>query len=511
MNLPETAVHLQAFLELRLDADLEGGLVVWEQAFAAARNKWQLFQARQLLALIKRYPLTPQQRASLNSLEGHFLSQQADWPAAVTAYENALSLRPDEADALSGLGNALRRIPGRAPEAIPCYKQALAQAKSAERPAILNNLGLAYYETGDLEQAATIFAEALQAFHTAGNRQCEADVLHNLGSLFWTQGQLETAVTHFTTANTLYEEIGQRHAQAESLNSLGLVQEARGDWQTAVQSYREALLIFQQVGDDNNQMQALANLGNALTLLHDYETADTCFVGGLAIARDLSDARLEGQLLNGLAELRQAQGNTTEALELFEQAIDRKQAANDTRSMKHTWLSLGALYRQIRQPIPAQKAYEQALAAARMQNDRRIQAHSLMGLAQIAHAQERLDVLRTYLDRAEFIAGEMGYEEVQAEASRIRADLELLKQEPDYRSLLIHYTEALVHAHNFNEITFQNMMVYLVDLITAIAEDGQLEEAVQMAADLNMMGQTVSLPTTAVSRFQTLARQLQPD
>ena len=102
-------VHLLAFLELQLDANLADGLVLWEQAFVAARQQWELGRARQLLALVKRYGLAPRQRAVIRTLAGQLQAQQADWAGAVAAYEQSLQLWPEQVDTLSSLGNGLRR------------------------------------------------------------------------------------------------------------------------------------------------------------------------------------------------------------------------------------------------------------------------------------------------------------------------------------------------------------------------------------------------------------------
>jgi tetratricopeptide (TPR) repeat protein len=501
---PETTVHLYTYLELTLDTDLQAGLVAWERAFQSARQRWQLDEAKRLLALLKRYSLSASQRAAVRSFEGHLLAQQGAWRQAAAAYEQSLRLLPDHLDALSGLGNALRRLEGRAPEAIPHYQHALALADEAARPALLNNLGLAYYEAGRLDEAEEAWQTAVAAYQTNGDVEREANVHHNLGSLYWTRGQLPAAESAFTAALSVYEQRQQSHAQAETLNSLGLVREARGQWASAADAYRQALALLQQRGDAYGQMQALANLGNALTLLTDFDAADHCFASGLLLAHEMQEACLEGQLLTGLAELREAQGRWQEALSLFTQAIARKQAAGDERSLKHTCLSLAKLYHHRRQPQEATEMYQQALSLARGQQDRRVEAHALLGLAQMAHAQEQTPVLREYLEPARQIATEMGYAEILTETARIDGDLELLQPDPDYPRLIACYVEALAYARDFNEQTLNEMTEYLVDLLVAIAEDGQSQEAVQMAADIAAVGETVALPPHTLSSLRNL-------
>lgn len=509
-DFQETVVHLIAYLDICLEADLTAGLAAWEHAFAQARNGWQLGQTQQLLQIVKKYPLNQEQRAWLRTLEAHILVQQGEWSQAVVAYEQSLNQLPQQVSALSGLGSALRRIEGRTQEAVAWFQQALDLADQRTRPGILNNLGLAYYESGQLDKAQAAFNEALATYQAGGDKLNEADVLHNLGSLAWTRGRLRAAEAHFSSALVIYQELSQRHALAETLNSLGLVQEADGRWQEAAATYLEALTLLQQDRDDYGQAQTLANLGNVLTLLQDYEGAIACFRSGLLLARDLEEPRLEGQLLNGLAELQQSQQQFAEAINTYEEALARKQAGNATRSLKHTWLSLASLYRQMHRPVESQSACEKALAMAREQRDLRVEAHALMELAHLAMAQGQRETLAALLDNAHCLVEAENYSEVKSEIARLRGDLEILQPEPDYHRLLIYYGEALAHAHDFNETWVRETLDYLGELLRAIADDGQPDVARQMAADLGTLLTQLELPEYVVAALHTFVHELTP-
>lgn len=60
----DTLANLLAYLDLRLDTDLERGLAEWQHAYHRARQDWQLQQAGQLLHQLKHYSLTPAQNFS---------------------------------------------------------------------------------------------------------------------------------------------------------------------------------------------------------------------------------------------------------------------------------------------------------------------------------------------------------------------------------------------------------------------------------------------------------------
>lgn len=506
--MDSSLANLFAYLDLSLETNLDSGLEEWRQIWGQMRDNWQLGTARQLLQLVKHYPLTSRQQSTLYTLEGQMLAQEGKWSEALRAYEKCLALMPSSVAALSGKGNALRHLEGRATEAVQCLRDALTFADEQDRADVQNNLGLAYYEAGQLDNALEALNEARAKFHERRDQRREASALHNLGSVAWTQGRLNEAEEYFSSAQTLYQNLNERHEIAETLNSLGLVQEAQGRWHDAATTYRQALSLLQTDNDEYGQAQVLANLGNVLTLLGDYPSARQCYENGLLIAQALGDTRLEGQLLTGLGDVLVAQGETAQALTTFQASLQRKQVGGDQRSLKHTWLSLGALYHKLRQPSQAEEIYRQALNAARIQDDRRIETHALINLAKLALVQSRVGEAATWLNEAEPLARKGDFSDALSDSAQLRGDLELLNDAPDYQLILRHYTEALAHAHDFNPIVLQRTLDYLTNLIRAMAADGQ-PVVIQMASDFARLAKTIELPQMVADTFESLETELE--
>ncbi|MCA9994738.1 MAG: hypothetical protein KDE56_03255, partial [Anaerolineales bacterium] len=149
-----------------------------------------------------------------------------------------------------------------------------------------------------------------------------------------------------------------------------------------------------------------------------------------------------------------------------------------------------------------------ALAAGGAQQDQRVAAQAWLGRAQLGQGQWFLAAVVPPLAKAEAIAREMGYPEVLAETAQLHGDLELAQDEPDYHRLLAHYAEALLQAQAFNGVTLARTVAYLVDLLTAIAADGQGEAAAQMAVDLVRLGREMGVKETAVAALRQLAEKL---
>jgi len=146
--------------------------------------------------------------------------------AARGAFERALELKPDYADASNSLG-ALLAQSGEVPAAIERFRAAL-EARPDFADA-LNNLGFALFQTGQPAQAHELYQKAL----TLNPDFPEA--LNNLGIFFGRQGDLESAQRYFQQA------LDKRRGYGEAANNLALVLSARGQPDAAVDLLRRSL------------------------------------------------------------------------------------------------------------------------------------------------------------------------------------------------------------------------------------------------------------------------------
>ena len=146
--------------------------------------------------------------------------------AARGAFERALELKPDYADASNSLG-ALLAQSGEVPAAIERFRAAL-EARPDFADA-LNNLGFALFQTGQPAQAHELYQKAL----TLNPDFPEA--LNNLGIFFGRQGDLEAAQRYFQQA------LDKRREYGEAANNLALVLSARGQPDAAVDLLRRSL------------------------------------------------------------------------------------------------------------------------------------------------------------------------------------------------------------------------------------------------------------------------------
>ena len=180
-----------------LDNGLERAAVIaFDRAARAAPGASTLYRLGTLLARSgettrarqayeRALALQPDLAEASNDL-GALLAQGGDLDAAIGRFRAALASTPDYPDALNNLGYALL-LTGREQEARALYEKAL--ALQPDFPEALNNLGLLFGRAGDMPRAERFFRDAL------GRRPDYGEAANNLALVLASNGQTAAAVT----------------------------------------------------------------------------------------------------------------------------------------------------------------------------------------------------------------------------------------------------------------------------------------------------------------------------
>jgi len=175
--------------------------------------------------------------------QGHQAFMQGDYQAALTAFQSALELQPQSAELLVWLGTTCLKIGDAATAAgnAEAAKAANEQAKQHLEAAVgvdpalglaWNNLGKAYYELGDLDNAERCFKEAVaKPPRQNQSRNYIADAHRNLGLVYQRREDRPAAIEQFNAA------IAENANDAEAWALLGQTQREAGALPEAEQAY----------------------------------------------------------------------------------------------------------------------------------------------------------------------------------------------------------------------------------------------------------------------------------
>jgi Flp pilus assembly protein TadD/peroxiredoxin len=157
---------------------------------------------------------------------GTLLAKTGETGRAQAAYERALALKPDLAEASNDLG-ALLAQGGNMDGAIARFRTAL--AATPDYPDALNNLGYALLLTGHDAEARTLYEKALAL------QPDFPEALNNLGLLLGRAGDMNGAERYFR------EALKRRADYGEAANNLALVLVSKGQADAAVSLLEDLL------------------------------------------------------------------------------------------------------------------------------------------------------------------------------------------------------------------------------------------------------------------------------
>jgi tetratricopeptide (TPR) repeat protein len=188
---------------------------------------------------------------------------------AIQAFEAAIALKPDYADALNNLANALQNS-GQFIAAINAYAQALTHDPT--NAITMSNLASAFQESGDLQAALDTYVKAAQL---------QPDSTHayiNIATLTGQMGDLDTALSAYMKVLQLNPTDWEVH------NNIGVIYSQKSDFQASIAAYEKAIEL------QPTYAEAYNNLGASLKALGNMDAAISAFHRAVEINPDYADA-----------------------------------------------------------------------------------------------------------------------------------------------------------------------------------------------------------------------------
>jgi len=189
--------------------------------------------------------------ALLAFLQCEYESARRGFEEAITAYRG-LDNRDGEAWAWQRLGS-IAREQGRYQDAERLHRTSIAIIEETHGPEeARRDLGYPVFILwlrGDLDAAAALGAEALEAIKPGGQGERLVWAMLNLGAVATYRGDLGAARSLLSESLTVAEEIGYREGIAWSFNLLGVVSCRVGDFDAAEELLRDSLELHRALGD----------------------------------------------------------------------------------------------------------------------------------------------------------------------------------------------------------------------------------------------------------------------
>ena len=282
-------------------------------------------EAERLLPKVVRW--LPEKQGAWYQL-GVVFAHAKQYAEAISTFQQAIALDPNEADYHHGFGNVYSGL-GRHEEAIVAYQQAITLDPNYALPH--NGLGNVYRNLGHHE-------EAISAYQRAIALDPKNAYFHNgLGNVYSDLGHHEEAISAYQQAIALDPKNAYPHS------NLGNVYSGLGRHEEAIVAYQQAITL------DPNYALPHNGLGNVYRNLGHHEEAISAYQR--AIALDPKNAYFH----NGLGNVYSDLGRHEEAISAYQQAI----ALDPKLAYPHN--GLGNVYCDLGRHEEAIAAYQQAI------------------------------------------------------------------------------------------------------------------------------------------------------
>lgn len=159
-------------------------------------------------------------------------------------------------------------------------------------PAELKQTGLAHFHAERLDEAASAFAEAAEAFAAQGARAEAAEMMNNVAVVMLAQKKWDLALAAVRGTPEVFHELGDGSREAQAFANLANAHDNAGHLEEATTFYQKAIDLFTALGEkenraacwkalsalqlkQNKQLLSLASMQAGLTLTEDVRELNT--------------------------------------------------------------------------------------------------------------------------------------------------------------------------------------------------------------------------------------------
>ena len=274
--------------------------------------------------------------------------------ASLSAYDDALKIRreigakKEVGDTLIDLGDFYLVERSQPDKALQMFKESLQIQRDASdetnQALCLNNIGSAYLQKGENQDALTYLQQALQFREKLNVPGDIADTLHNLGEAYANMGQYDRAMTSHMRGLDLYRKGGDNQGAAVVSHSLGLVFEHQGRLGPAIDALQDAVKSFGGLGDRSSSMaEALSDLGGALALAGRGAESTKPLEEAQGLARSLKNDAFSADILNNQGNAHFYQGDVKSAKDAYQQALHLASRTSDRDVLLSSKLNLSKM------------------------------------------------------------------------------------------------------------------------------------------------------------------------
>ncbi|MFN2531155.1 MAG: tetratricopeptide repeat protein [Pyrinomonadaceae bacterium] len=294
-------------------------------------------------------------------LDGITATVRRDFTAAIGAYSQIVKLSPDDPHVYVDLGYAFENN-GDVDQALQQYLIAI-QKNNQYATAYLRG-GIVYNRKQDAANASKFFDTAESLYQTQSNVEGVNEVLRQRGILFRDKGQYIEAEKQFQLSVDGASTIKNEAQQINALIELSYLYSIQGRNDQAESKANEAVQFARTRNLENLVAGGLLELGNSFSSRGDHKTAEAYFKEAINFAQSNKGKLREARGKANLGGLYIQQLQTQEGLNLVQEALTYFQQNNYPKNVSSCLTQIARAHRRLGDYQEALNALGQKLAIA---------------------------------------------------------------------------------------------------------------------------------------------------
>jgi two-component sensor histidine kinase len=252
-------------------------------------------------------------------------------------------------------------------------QQLNAQAKAD----FYNNLGVAYYQTGEYSKGLSAYKLSIDIYSRLANDSLLAGALLNLGLAYKEIGAFRQATENIVAAARLSERYGNRKELSSEWNALGNIQREAGNYEKALAYHWRALQIREAIGYDKGAADSYHNIGDLYLDLGRFDESEKYLLEAMKRKRRLDNRSNMVNTLSALGRLSLAKKDPAKALHYLNRAYNMRMEAGNSAKAASSLFYLGSFYESYGDRARALELFRQTQEIARISADRSLLADAL--------------------------------------------------------------------------------------------------------------------------------------
>lgn len=229
-------------------------------------------------------------------------------------------------------------------QAIPI---AINQKDTSSWASLLCSKGIAHYFSGEYDQAAACYFDAVALLENNAKSNQLAEVYELIARLYRKTNELTLALDYYQRAMLIYSKKNYKRGMATIYNESGVVYEYQKSYDIAISNYKKSLGITEQLNDKAASAYALSNLGTVYRLINQFSLGEQYLKHALSIRHHLQDTFAIALNLSDLGLIYQAWGKFEKSIEAFDESNTIAHQLNYKDLLSANYKNLALVYASI--------------------------------------------------------------------------------------------------------------------------------------------------------------------